>query len=117
MIAQQVEEVFPEWVGTDADGYKTLTYRGFEALTVESFRELKAKNDALETSNGALQATNAELAGEVAAIKDRLSALEKRGGTQQASVVGDGRWFGGLLLGAALGLAPWWLRRRRRPRG
>jgi hypothetical protein len=113
MIAQEVEQVFPEWVGTDADGYKTLTYRGFEALTVESFRELKAENDALKASNGALQATNAELAGEVAAIKERLSALEARGGAQHASVVGDGRWFGGLLLGASLGLAPWWLRRRR----
>lgn len=47
MIAQEVEEVFPEWVGTDREGYKDLTLRGFEALTVEAMRQLKAENDAL----------------------------------------------------------------------
>jgi len=45
MIAQDVEKVFPEWVGEMPDGYKDLTVRGFEALTVESFRELKQSYD------------------------------------------------------------------------
>jgi len=48
MIAQEVEEVMPDWVSTGPTGYKRLTYRGFEALTVEAFRELKAEKDALE---------------------------------------------------------------------
>ena len=57
MIAQEVETVFPQWVGTDRQGYKDLTFRGFEALTVEAMRELKAENEVL---------------------KNRLSDLEKR---------------------------------------
>lgn len=41
LMAQEVEKTFPEWVSTDPDGYKELTIRGFEALTIEAFRELK----------------------------------------------------------------------------
>ena len=42
MIAQEVESVFPEWVSEKSDGYKQLTFRGFEALSVEALRELRA---------------------------------------------------------------------------
>jgi hypothetical protein len=45
LIAQEVEEVFPEWVGADASGYKTLTVGGFEALAAEALRELRAEKD------------------------------------------------------------------------
>jgi len=47
MIAQEVEKVFPEWIGTDANGFKTLTFRGFEALSVEGMRVLRNENQAL----------------------------------------------------------------------
>ncbi len=42
-LAQEVERVFPEWVETGADGYKRLSIRGFEALTVEALRELRSE--------------------------------------------------------------------------
>lgn len=45
-IAQEVEQVFPEWVGRDGNGFKTLTIGGFEALAVEALRELRAEKDA-----------------------------------------------------------------------
>ena len=32
MIAQEVEQVFPDWVETGKDGMKRLSIRGFEAL-------------------------------------------------------------------------------------
>lgn len=48
LLAQDVETVFPQWVGSDRNGYKNITTRGFEALTVESIRELKAENEALK---------------------------------------------------------------------
>ena len=44
-IAQQVAEVFPDWVGEDAAGYLTVGSKGFEALTVEALRELRAEKD------------------------------------------------------------------------
>ena len=34
MVAQEVEKVFPDWVEVGADGYRRLTFRGFEALAV-----------------------------------------------------------------------------------
>jgi hypothetical protein len=48
LIAQQVEKVFPEWVTTTPDGYKALTLNGFEALTIEALRELKAEIESLK---------------------------------------------------------------------
>jgi hypothetical protein len=41
LVAQEVEEVFPEWVGRDSEGSKTVCIRGFEALTIEALRELR----------------------------------------------------------------------------
>ena len=60
LIAQEVEEVFPEWVGQSQRGYKFVTEQGTTALTVEAIRELKAQHDA-----------------EIAALKERLLHLER----------------------------------------
>ena len=46
MIAQEVEQVFPNWVTEGPDGYKRLAFSGFEALTVEAFRDLRDEKDA-----------------------------------------------------------------------
>lgn len=55
LVAQEVEKVFPEWVGTDPDGYKDLTIRGFEALVVEAFKELNDENTKLKEKNKELE--------------------------------------------------------------
>jgi hypothetical protein len=47
--------VFPEWVGTDRDGFKTVNLTGIEALTVESVRALKQENDDLRGRVRALE--------------------------------------------------------------
>ena len=44
-IAQDVEKVFPTWIGHDNSGYLTVGPQGFEALTVEALRELKTSQD------------------------------------------------------------------------
>ena len=59
MIAQEVEQVFPDWVEIGGHGYKTLTYRGFEALTVEALRNLREEKDA-----------------EIQALREHLAKLE-----------------------------------------
>jgi hypothetical protein len=60
MIAQEVAEVFPDWVSEANDGYLRLTYRGFEALMVEALRELRAEKDAeIESLNSRLTALEA----------------------------------------------------------
>jgi hypothetical protein len=45
-IAQEVQQVFPEWVGATPDGHLTVGPQGFEAMTVEALRELRAEKDA-----------------------------------------------------------------------
>ena len=55
MIAQEVEAVFPEWVSTNEEGYKQLAIRGFEGLTVEALRALKAENEQLRLRNETLE--------------------------------------------------------------
>ncbi|HED64706.1 MAG TPA: hypothetical protein ENJ09_04025 [Planctomycetes bacterium] len=46
MIAQEVAQVFPEWVEEGPDGYLRLSIHGFEALAVEALRELRQEKDA-----------------------------------------------------------------------
>jgi hypothetical protein len=74
MIAQEVEGVFPDWVSTGPDGYKRLTYRGFEALTVEALRELR---EARKTDLNQLKQQLEETRAENAELKNRLNALER----------------------------------------
>jgi hypothetical protein len=60
-IAQEVEPLFPNWVGEKADGMKFVSVKGFESLTVQALRELRAEKDA-----------------EIAALKEKIAALEAR---------------------------------------
>lgn len=106
MIAQEVEEIFPEWIGVDPNGYRTLTFRGFEALTVESLRELKIHNDALSASNS-------ELREELSSLKQRVAGFENDSATKRASIFVDGAWTLTFLLGVGLGAMGLWLHRRR----
>ena len=61
MLAHEVEEVFPEWISTDREGYKQLNIRGFEALVVEAFRTLKAAQDQIEGQHQAFETRLAQL--------------------------------------------------------
>ncbi len=47
-IAQEVEKVFPQWVHTDADGFKEVSVGQVEGLEVEAIRTLKSENDELK---------------------------------------------------------------------
>ena len=48
VIAQEVESVFPELVSEGSDWYKSVDYNWFIAPIIESFKELKAENEALK---------------------------------------------------------------------
>jgi hypothetical protein len=45
LIAQEVMEVFPEWVDTDEEGFLYVTERGTTALFVEALRELRKEKN------------------------------------------------------------------------
>jgi hypothetical protein len=82
MIAQEVETVFPDWVETAGHGFKTVTFRGFEALTVEALRELRdegaARAETLERENEALRGTVRTLDARVRALEAMVSELIER---------------------------------------
>lgn len=73
-VAQEVETVFPEWVGTFDMNTKSLTITGFEALAVEALRDLRTEKDA---QIGTLQSESASLRAENAALRERLNAIER----------------------------------------
>ena len=47
-VAQEVQKVFPQWIGETDDGYLFIGERGTTALLVEALRELEQRNARLE---------------------------------------------------------------------
>lgn len=58
LIAQQVEDVFPEIVYTDKNGLKSMTYDKLTSVLIEAIKEL---NDKVETLNTIINAKNKEI--------------------------------------------------------
>ena len=61
LIAQDVEQVLPELVETDSDGYKAVDYSKLPLLTIQAVKELKAANDAQKAETDALKQRVADL--------------------------------------------------------
>jgi hypothetical protein len=55
LIAQDVEQVFPELVATDERGFKMVNYSELPYLTLAAVKELKAGNDSLRVENDELR--------------------------------------------------------------
>jgi hypothetical protein len=70
LIAQDVEQVLPELVATDSDGYKAVDYSKLPLLTIQAVKELKAENDARKAESDARKAEND-------ALKQRVAELER----------------------------------------
>jgi hypothetical protein len=78
MIANEVEKVFPEWVGTHKNGYKNLGFIGFEALTVESIRQLNETYNQLKKENSRLSYELQKLNAEVNDLKSQIEKLRDK---------------------------------------
>lgn len=74
-IGQKVAEVFPDWVGTDDQGFLSVAPKGFEALTVEALRELRAES---ATVDGGQSERISTLEAQNEALRERLAAIEAR---------------------------------------
>jgi len=61
LIAQDVEQVLPELVATDGDGYKAVDYSQLPLLTIQAVKELKTENEARKAESDALKQRVAEL--------------------------------------------------------
>jgi len=80
-IAQEVQEVFPEWVKPGPSGMLSLNINGFESSTVQALRELRAEKDAQlkqrDATIAALEKNVAAMKSESAETKARLATLER----------------------------------------
>lgn len=74
LIAQEVQQVFPDWVDADEEGYLFVSERGLTAIFVEALRELRAeKDEAIESLKSRLTALEAMM--ELPAGQANASAL------------------------------------------
>ncbi len=88
-IAQEVQEVFPEWVKPGPSGMLSLNLSGFESSTVQALRELRDEKDqqlqqrdatiaALEKNVAAMKSESAETKAQLAALQQAVAALSAR---------------------------------------
>ena len=68
-IAQEIEEILPEVVRTDGEGFKSLDYARLTAVLVEAVKDLKAENNELKEKVENLE----NLSGRIAALEEHLS--------------------------------------------
>jgi hypothetical protein len=81
-VAQEMQQVFPQWVSEGDDGHLMLSMRGFEAVAVGALQELSAES-ALQSEQdtrhlerlSALEAENAELRSRLNAVERALAQL------------------------------------------
>jgi hypothetical protein len=83
-VAQEMQQVFPQWVSEGDDGHLMLSMRGFEAVAVRAIQELSAENDVMRGENelmraktDAVLAENAEMRAANATLRARLDRIEQ----------------------------------------
>ena len=74
LLAQEVRDVFPEWVDTDEEGYLYVTERGTTAIMVEALRELR---DGHDQQLAELRSENAELRIQLASLKKQAETMNQ----------------------------------------
>ena len=84
LIAQEVEQVLPELVTHDEQGYLGVAYHQLPVLLVQAVKELKAENDALRSRTETQQA-------EIGELREMLMSLQRQVGTQVSKAVTSGQ--------------------------
>jgi len=86
-IAQELENIFPEVVKTESNGYKSVNYNGMIPVLVEAIKEqqkiindLKYENEHLKTNNDQVEGNIKQLKADNEAINARLENIEALNG-------------------------------------
>lgn len=82
-LAQEVEQVLPDAVRTDSQGYKGVKYQYILAPLVESVKELDVRCEELSTRLEKIEAENERLRLENQNLEERLQRLERAAGLAQ----------------------------------
>ena len=103
VIAQQIENVFPELVHTADDdmGTKSVNYVGLIAPMIEATKELKAENDKLKTELESMTAQHDDFKATLADLQGQVDLLNKAAGdkVEKASFIPVNNAWLYLLLG------------------
>jgi hypothetical protein len=83
LLAGEVEDVFPDWVGENPDGMKYISERAHTALLVEALRDLRAEKDAqiqrqqeqIESQQREMKQQQAELERQINDLRNELRSL------------------------------------------
>jgi len=70
-IAQEMEKVLPDLVGTDSNGYKTVNYSGVIPVLTEAIKTQQEEIESLKSENEQLKSTLEQLLKRVEALENR----------------------------------------------
>lgn len=70
-IAQEIEKVFPDLVGTDSNGFKTVNYSGVIPVLTEAIKTQQEEIESLKSENEQLKSTLEQLLKRVEALENR----------------------------------------------
>ena len=76
VIAQEIEQVFPELVVTNDDGYKLVGYAKFTPILIEAVKELRAENLDLQQQVAAQQGEITQLQQQMARVELLLESVD-----------------------------------------
>jgi len=77
LIAQEVEQYFPELVETDSEGYKSVEYSKLVAVLIEAIKEQQQEIDTLHSGQQTLKAEVQELKSAVQYLLDEKKQVQK----------------------------------------
>lgn len=73
LIAQEVEQIYPELIKTDNEGYKSMDYMSLSAVLLEAIKEQQNEIEALKKQNNQQLSTNNELEARLERIERQLN--------------------------------------------
>jgi hypothetical protein len=90
VIAQDVEKVFPDWIGENGKGFKTVNIdqRAFLGVVVEAFRTVKERADKADARADKAEKELAQQKAVNTDVLDRLDAIERGHPRAPASPLG-----------------------------
>jgi hypothetical protein len=72
-LAQEVEQVLPELVSTDQDGYKSVAYANVVPVLVVAIKQQQKQLDAVKAENAQMKALLASLAARLAQLEAKAA--------------------------------------------
>ncbi len=100
LIAQEVQDAFPELVTKGSDGYLSLAYPKLTAVLLKGLQEQQATIEDLKAKNKTLSSKQEVTQNRLDSLEDRLARLESRVGAERPASAGLlHSWaLGGLFL-------------------